>query len=153
MPKQPAKPKSIAPLAEDLTPLPEHEATIVETWLSASRAAKGAAKIRDTLGDAMLLIMRHHKTVKVPGAILSLDKSVSYDYPAEIEALDSLSKKLKETAKKEGEAKREEEDTVKVQDFQPILDEPPATAQPDRLAKIKSWLGNFVDQAKKGFAS
>jgi len=138
----PAKPKITAPLAEDLTPLSPEAAALVEAWLTASRAAKAAADIKKNLEASMLALIQTHKLIKVPAAVISLGESVSYDYPAEIAALDSLSAALKKAAKADGSASRESKEIVTVEDFQQAVD-PEATAQPAVLHGLKRWLSSL----------
>lgn len=138
MSKTPKAPKA-APTPADLTLLTPEESALVDTWLTASRAEKAAQRIKKHFGSAMLALIQKQKMITVPAAVIHLGESVSYDYPAEIAALDELSKALKAAAKKDGTAAMVTEPTVTVDDFQQFVD-PPAVAEPAVLHGIKSWL-------------
>lgn len=136
----PSKKKTVtAPLAEDLTPLTPEETSLVEVWMTASRAAKAADRIRKQFEPAMLALIKHRKVVKVPAGVIHLGESVSYDYPDEVQALEQLVKALKAEAKKDGAATMESSAVVNVEDFQQYVD-PPATADSAALHGLKGWL-------------
>lgn len=133
------KKKKTAPLSEDLTPLSPEAAALVEAWLTASRAEKAAKRIKQQFEGAMLALVQQLRLIKVPAGVIHLGESVSYDYPAEITALDELSAALKKAAKKEGTASREAKPCVEVEDYQQFVD-PPTVAETAVMHGLKAWL-------------
>ena len=142
MKAKPKKPKA-APAAADLTPLSPEETALVETWLTASRAEKAAARIKKNFEPAMLALIKSKRMINASAAVIRLGESVSYEYPSEVEALDDLVKALKKEAKKDGTAAMETEANVTVDDFQQYVD-PPAVAESKVLHGLKAWLMGLI---------